>query len=124
MNTNNALRLAAGILIAVASLNAWPQASETGMASASSAMAASNGAPSKSTSQANRALRKQIYAAFAKHKDINAGDISVSAKSGAVTLTGTVKNTAQIGTVGDIAKGVPGVISVNNKLAVERPFNQ
>jgi osmotically-inducible protein OsmY len=120
MNPIHSLRLAAGILIAVASFNAWPQASETG---SGPAMAASNGTTAKTARQANRALRKQIYAAFAQRKEIDAGDISVSAKSGAVTLSGTVKNTAQIDTVGDIAKGVPGVISVNNKLTVQRPFN-
>src|ERR1700757_1036858 len=100
MNTINALKVAASMLIAVASFNAWSQASEP---VAAPAMTASSGATSKTARQANRALRKQIYAAIAKHKGIPAGSISVSAKSGAVTLGGTVQDAAHITTVAEIA---------------------
>jgi hyperosmotically inducible periplasmic protein len=72
--------------------------------------------------KANRALRRQVYNAIAKHKEISAGNISVVARDGAVTLSGTVRNASQVGTVAEIAKGVPGVISVTNKLTVAQPF--
>lgn len=48
-----------------------------------------------------------MYAALAKHKDIDAGNISVVARNGAVALNGTVTESSQLGTVADIAKGVP-----------------
>ncbi|MEX3969087.1 BON domain-containing protein, partial [Paraburkholderia sp. EG286B] len=46
----------------------------------------------------------------------------VIAKGGAVTLDGTVVDASQIDKVSEIAKGVPGVTSVTNKLTVEKPF--
>jgi osmotically-inducible protein OsmY len=72
--------------------------------------------------KADRALRRKVYAAIGKYKEIGAGDISVIAKDGAVTLNGTVTEAAQIGKVEAIARGVPGVTSVTNKLTVKKPF--
>jgi hyperosmotically inducible periplasmic protein len=84
--------------------------------------AASGSAAPATGRKANRALRRQVYNAIAKHKEISAGNISVVARDGAVTLNGTVTNASQVGTVAEIAKSVPGVISVTNKLTVEQPF--
>ena len=78
----------------------------------------------KATRQANRALRRKVYAALAKHKEIDAGDISITAKGGAVMISGTVPDASQINTVAEVAKGVAGVTSVTNKLTVQRPFGQ
>jgi osmotically-inducible protein OsmY len=39
-----------------------------------------------------------------------------------VTLSGTVTDASQVGKVAEIAKGVPGVTSVTNKLIVEKPL--
>jgi hyperosmotically inducible protein len=44
------------------------------------------------------------------------------AKDGAVTLDGTVVDATQIDKVTEIAKGVPGVMSVTNRLIVKKPF--
>jgi osmotically-inducible protein OsmY len=63
-----------------------------------------------------------VYAAIGKHKEISAGNISVTAKGGAVTLSGTVTDASQIAQVAEVAKGVPGVISVTNKLTVQKPL--
>jgi osmotically-inducible protein OsmY len=76
----------------------------------------------KATRQANRALRRKVYAAIVKHKEIDAGNISAIAKDGAVTLDGTVADAAQTDKVTEIAKGVPGVMSVTNRLIVKKPF--
>nr|WP_240763758.1 BON domain-containing protein [Paraburkholderia silviterrae] len=90
--------------------------------------AASRAAPAAPTARevrkANRALSRKVYAALAKHKEINAGDISIVARSGAVTLNGTVTESSQIGIVAEIAKGVPGVTSVTNRLSVQRTFGE
>jgi len=117
--------VAIATLVAAASTTAWSQpqgaASVSAGAQAASAMAAS-GAAAPTGRQADRALRRKVYAAFGTDKSINAGDISVRAKNGAVTLTGTVTETSQISKVEEIAKGVPGVTSVTNKLSVKKSF--
>ena len=76
----------------------------------------------KATRQANRALRRKVYAAIVKHKEIDAGNISAIAKDGAVTLDGTVADAAQTDKVAEISKGVQGVMSVINRLIVKKPF--
>jgi osmotically-inducible protein OsmY len=65
-----------------------------------------------------------VYAAFAKDKSIDAGNIGVGVKDGAVTLTGTVADASQIERAVTLAKGVSGVVSVTNKLTVRRDFGQ
>jgi osmotically-inducible protein OsmY len=94
------------------------------MAASSEPSVASSAAPASGSRSANRALRKRVYAAFGKDKSIDAGSIGVSAKDGAVTLTGTVTDPAQIEKAGALAKDVPGVASVTNKLSVRREFGQ
>jgi hyperosmotically inducible protein len=124
MKTSTVLGMAGGILIALASVHTWSQTSEPNAASSGSAIAASAGVTAKETRQANRALRRNVYAAIGKHKEIAAGNISVVAKGGAVRLDGTVVDASQIDKVAEIAKGVPGVTSVTNRLTVKKPFGQ
>lgn len=124
MKTKNGLRVALGVAIAVASISAWSQGDASAGASAGTAVTASGGMTAKSARQANRALRRKVYAALAKHKEIDAGDISITAKDGAVTINGTVPDASQINTVAEVAKGVEGVTSVTSKLTVRRPFGQ
>lgn len=124
MTTTRALGIASATLIGLASAHICAQPGTTGVSAASNAaaVAASGGTTAKDVRAANRALRKKIYAAIAKYKEINAGDISVVAKSGAVTLDGTVVDSSQIDKVAEIARGVPGVTSVTNRLTVQKPF--
>ena len=124
MKTMNGFRVALGIAIAVASISAWAQGGASAGASAGTASTASGGMTPKAERQANRALRRKVYAALAKHKEIDAGDISITAKGGAVMISGTVPDASQINTVAEVAKGVAGVTSVTSKLAVQRPFGQ
>ncbi|SAL86656.1 transport-associated protein [Caballeronia arvi] len=120
------LELAVATLIVATSMNAWSQTSETPGAPASapgaSAMTASGTVAPATGRKANRALRRKVYAAIGKQKEISAGDISVIAKDGAVTLNGSVTDASQIDKVADIARGVSGVTSVTNKLTVRKPF--
>ena len=117
---------AACILIAVTSIHAWSQggkpASAPVVASDTTAMAASSTVEPATGRKADRALRRKVYAAIGKHKDINAGNISVIARDGAVTLNGSVTEVSQVDQVAQIAKGVAGVTSVTNKLTVKKPF--
>ena len=125
MKTNKALELAVAAWFVAASTTAWSQpgdaASAPAGAQSASGMAAS-GAVAPVGRKADRALRRRVYAAIGKDKEISAGDISVIAKDGAVTLNGTVTEAAQIGKAEAMARGVSGVTSVTNKLTVKKPF--
>ncbi|MDR5795722.1 BON domain-containing protein [Caballeronia sp. LZ008] len=112
-----------GAAIVMASMSAGLESSQSIAAASAPSMASAASAP-VATRKENRALRKLVYAAFAKDKSIDAGDIGVSAKDGAVTLTGTAADAAQIEKAATLARGVPGVTSVTNKLTVRRNFAQ
>lgn len=123
MKSMQAFRLAVGVaIVATTSMTAWSQTRDTASAPAASAMAAPASAAPATGKKANRALRRQVYAAIGKHKEISAGNISVIAKDGAVTLNGTVTDASQVGKVAEITKSVAGVTSVTNKLTVQKPF--
>ncbi|MCX4152944.1 MULTISPECIES: BON domain-containing protein [Paraburkholderia] len=125
MKTIKTLGLAVAALFVAMSATTWCHADEAA-SSPSSAQGASttagSGAVATTGRKADRALRRKVYAAIGKYKEINAGDISVIAKDGAVTLNGTVTEATQISKVEAIARGVPGVTSVTNKLTVKKPF--
>ncbi|WP_028222809.1 BON domain-containing protein [Paraburkholderia oxyphila] len=128
MQTIHGIRAALGVAILTASLGAWAQASVTAAASASATseatVAKSGPTSAKAMRQANRTLRRKVYAAFSKHKEIDAGNISVTARSGAIILNGTVAEASQIDTAGELAKDVPGVTSVTNRITLQRPLGQ
>ncbi len=90
---------------------------------ASAAMAASaSGAPSKKDMRiANRQLAKSVRRALTKNGKIDVSHITVLAKSGAVSLDGSVVEEDQIAAAGQIAAGVSGVKSVANHLSVATP---
>ncbi|MGF6904592.1 BON domain-containing protein [Paraburkholderia sp. GAS348] len=121
MKTIKTLELWVAAWFVAASTTAWSQTGDAASAQGASVMAAS-GAVAPAGRKADRALRRRIYAAIGRDKEISAGDISVIAKDGAVTLNGTVTETAQIGKAEAIARGVPGVTSVTSKLTVKKPF--
>ncbi|MFT0172214.1 BON domain-containing protein [Paraburkholderia mimosarum] len=125
MKTSKAAGLVIATFVAVVSQSAWSQTQQ-----AASAAAVEQGAPEGAESsaaipsgrKADRALRRKVYAALGKDKAINAGNISVIAKNGAVTLSGTASDMAQIAKVEEIARAVPGVTSVTSKLTVKKSF--
>jgi hyperosmotically inducible periplasmic protein len=123
MKSIKPLRSACAALIVLASVGGIFHADDSIAAASAPSVASSASAP-VATRKENRALRRLVYAEFAKDKSIDAGDIGVGVKSGAVTLTGTVTDAAQIEKVGAMAKGVPGVVSVTNKLTIRRNFAQ
>ncbi|WP_421046779.1 BON domain-containing protein [Paraburkholderia sp. A1RI-2L] len=132
MNKKGILRMSVAAsmaaLLAGGAVGVRAQGGETAGASASSAAQGATAAPAASTARevrkANRALSRKVYAALGKHKEIDAGNISIVARDGAVTLNGTVEEQSQIDTVAAVAKAVPGVKSVTNKLTVQRPLGQ
>jgi hyperosmotically inducible periplasmic protein len=125
MKSIQARVLAMATLILAASGSAWSQSGQPASAAAGTAAASAAEASAASPAnarKANRALRRQVYAAIGKHKEISAGNISVIARNGAVTLNGSVTDASQVNQVAEIAKSVPGVTSVTNKLTVQKPF--
>lgn len=114
--------LAVFLLTVTMSMNGWSQTSEPASAPVASALAASGEMSASSGRKADRALRRKVYAAIARHKEISAGDISVTAKNGVVTLNGTAADASQVRKIAEIAGGVPDVTSVINKLTVQKPL--
>jgi hyperosmotically inducible protein len=114
MKAIQAIKLAGGALIVAVSLSAWAQASDTGTTQAP--------AVSQPTQkQANRALQKKVRAALTRAKGIDAANILVRARSGVVTLEGTVPEQDQADKAVQVAQGVAGVSSVKNALSVKEP---
>jgi hyperosmotically inducible periplasmic protein len=104
------------VCVAVAS-SAYAQSSDA-MATTD---AASAKADAKTTKKVNRKLGLDVRRALSKAQGIDVSNIFVRARGGAVTLTGSVPDGAQIPKAEEVAKGVPGVTSVTNKIGLAAP---
>jgi osmotically-inducible protein OsmY len=112
VKTVNLLK-ALGIALCVATASsAYAQASD---AMASGEMAAPN---AKTVKKTDRALGLQVRKALSKAQGFDVSNVFVRARGGAVTITGSVPDGAQIPQAEEVAKGVAGVKSVNNKLTI------
>jgi hyperosmotically inducible protein len=112
----NAIRKAGiAVLLAVAVAPAVTLAQNSGDATGTPLVSSSAPHTSKAVRQANRRLERSVRTALTKAK-IDARALTVLAKGGAVTLLGGVPDTTQIERAGDVAKQVPGVTSVDNRL--------
>ncbi|CAM2157705.1 hyperosmotically inducible periplasmic protein [Pararobbsia alpina] len=100
------------VALSIGSASVYAQASDAAPAAA---------APATSSKAANRALGRAVKRALTKNKQIDASNIYVRARDGAIRLTGFVPENAQIQIAGDVTQGVNGVSSVDNKLTVRRP---
>ncbi|TKC91148.1 BON domain-containing protein [Trinickia terrae] len=114
MKAVNYLKALGGVACVVLACSAYAQASDTAAAPAATASAPS----AKAVKKANRTLGYTVRKALAKTQGLDVSNISVRARGGAVTLTGTVPDQGQIDAAGEAAKGVKGVTSVANKLSV------
>ncbi|MFM0627590.1 BON domain-containing protein [Paraburkholderia xenovorans] len=108
--------LVAALSAAVAPLAASAQDDNNGTAVASAAAGSASSA--KSIRAANRKLAKNVRTAMAKAKGIDMTQLFVYAKGGAITLSGSVPKSDQVDRAGEIARSVPGVSSVDNRLSV------
>jgi osmotically-inducible protein OsmY len=108
--------LAVALAVAIAPFAAFAQ---DGNSSGVVASADAGSAPSaKSVREANRRLAKSVRTAMAKAKGIDMTQLFVYAKGGVVTLSGSVPKSNQVDRAGEIARSVPGVSSVDNRLSV------
>ena len=91
-------------------------------AQASDAMAAPDASSAtsskKAVSKADRALARAVRRALSKAQGFNVSNVYVRARSGAVTLSGSVDTGDQITQAETVAKSVSGVNSVSNKLTL------
>ncbi len=106
------LAVIVGAVAALAAFNvqAQPADSSVPVAAASSARAAR---------KADHMLEKAVRKALGKDKAVDVTNVSVRARSGAVTLLGTVPEQGQVDAATQAAQGVAGVASVNNALTVK-----
>jgi hyperosmotically inducible periplasmic protein len=100
-----ALLLAAGLAVTVSPVFAQNDAT----AAAPSA---------QSSKQADRALAKAVRRALSRTQGFDVSGVFVKARSGAITLSGSVKDGSQIGQAEQVARSVQGVTSVSNKLTL------
>jgi osmotically-inducible protein OsmY len=113
MKAFQAIKVISGALIVMASLNAYAQSSDAAATDTTTA------APSaKSTKAANRALQRSVRKALSKTKGLSVANITVRARSGAVTLEGSVPEQPQVDLATQAAQGVAGVTSVKNALTI------
>jgi osmotically-inducible protein OsmY len=107
-----------GIALCVATASsAYAQSSDA----APSDMTDSSTAHTKSVKKTDRKLGLDVRKALAKAQGFDVSNVFVRARGGAVTLTGSVPDGAQIPQAEDVAKSVAGVKSVSNKLTIGSP---
>jgi hyperosmotically inducible protein len=94
--------------------SAWSQSSDS-MANPSGATTTDS---AKTMRKEDRKLARDVRRAMAKAQGFDVSNVFVKARSGAVTLTGTVPEGDQIDQAGEIAKSVAGVKSVANKVTL------
>jgi osmotically-inducible protein OsmY len=111
-NALKPLKLAAGVLVVMASIGV---ASISAHAQSSDAAAAPT---AKSSKASNKALSKEVRRAMTKTKGLTSSNINVRVRDGAVTLAGTVPDNSQIEKATEAAKSVPGVTSVKNAITI------
>jgi len=93
-------------------------------AQSSDSMAAPPAGHSGKATPADKKLARDVRKAMAKAQGFDVSNVFVKARGGAVTLSGSVPDGGQIQQGGEIAKSVPGVTSVNNKLTLYSKGNQ
>ncbi|CAB3779593.1 Osmotically-inducible protein Y [Paraburkholderia ultramafica] len=120
MKAMHAIKLAGTALLILGSINAYAQASDAAPAAPAAPASTTAGARQhyKSLKAANRALQRQVRSALVKDRGIAMSNVTIRARDGAVTLQGSVPLQAQSDRATEVAKGVPGVVSVKNALSV------
>lgn len=122
MKAFQAIKMVGGALIVLASINAYAQSSDAAATAAPMAASSASGG-AKAAKKADRALGRKVRTALSKTKGLNVANITVRARSGAVTLAGTVPEQPQVDLATQSAQAVAGVTSVKNALTI-RPVGQ
>ncbi|WP_321924799.1 BON domain-containing protein [Paraburkholderia guartelaensis] len=115
MKSNLRSALYASFLLTVAGVAHGQSTNEPTDASMATG-ATTQAAPSEK--KADRALARAVRRALSRAQGFNVSGVFVRARSGAVTLSGTVRTGDQIRQAEDVARSVQGVNSVTNKLTL------
>jgi osmotically-inducible protein OsmY len=109
-----------GLIVALAVTTVSPVVFAQGGSSSGVATTTDSGIAQseKSIKAANRKLAKNVRTAMARAKGIDMTQLFVYAKGGVVTLSGSVPKSDQVDRAGEVAKRVPGVSSVDNRLSI------
>jgi hyperosmotically inducible protein len=95
-------------------LSSYAQSSDVAPNAGTSSQANS----AKTTPTSDRALAKAVRRALGKAQGVDVSNVFVRARGGAVTLSGSVGDSGQIHQAEQVARTVPGVSSVSNKLTL------
>ncbi|QNB16088.1 BON domain-containing protein [Paraburkholderia tropica] len=112
--------------VAIAALFAsgsYAYAQERGVETSPAIASASQAAPPtkaqrKAQRQANRKLEKSVRNALVHTDGLQIYNVNVLARNGRVDLVGSVPDEGQIQRASDVARAVPGVVSLNNALHI------
>ena len=107
MRSLSQLLLAAALSVSIGAVHAQ---------SSDAAPAATGKTEKQQERAANHALAKRVRSALYKTKGLVSSGITVLAKDGVVSLTGTVPEQGQIDLAGKAAQSVSGVTSVQNNV--------
>lgn len=131
MKSVHFIKLASGVLIVLASIQADAQSSGVAATASTSSPASSattmkTPSASATTQAADQQLAKAVRSAMkqAKHKGLKSAYIRVRASNGVVTLSGVVADAGQIALAINVAKGVAGVTSVIAKLEIRTDIGE
>ncbi|MBP0609485.1 MULTISPECIES: BON domain-containing protein [Burkholderia] len=94
------------------------RAAPTALAASQSSSAAGTRVTKKAQKKADRQLVKRVSQAIARARGLDSTRMSVSAKNGVVTLSGTIADNVQAGIAVDAAQSVSGVLAVKNQLRI------
>lgn len=114
----NVLRVVSVCVLMAASAASYAQSGQAASDQAGMNMAASAMPATGKATKADRALGRAVRRALARAQGFDVSGVFVRARSGAVTLSGTVRTGDQIRQAEDIARSVQGVTSVSNKLSL------
>ena len=108
------IKLAGGAALVLACLDAHAQPAAPQQAASNPVQVATD------AKAANRQLARDVRRALkdARHQGLRFRNITVRANNGVVSLSGSVPEASQVDLAINTAKGVPGVQSVNSRLAV------
>jgi hypothetical protein len=118
MKAVNYLKVLGSVACVALACHAYAQTSDMNAATTQTPATATSIPAAKSVKKAGHQLGYSVRKALAKAQGVDVSNISVRARGGSVTLTGTVPDEGQIDKAGDAAKTVKGVSSVDNKLTV------
>ncbi|QNB13538.1 BON domain-containing protein [Paraburkholderia tropica] len=96
-----------------------PAADGSSMSAQAGAQAGTQASPTnQKATKADRTLSRAVRRALSKAQGFDVSGVFVRARSGAVTLSGTVRNGDQIRQAEEFTRSVQGVTSVTNRLTL------